>query len=90
MKSNMRINNDKYEKRDINKNWKDSPSKSNAENFNDHFLIIAENMSDIIKSNNSLNTNGTTYSQFKLSQILILSMITLDFLILLQVKLKKL
>jgi hypothetical protein len=57
----MGINNDKYEKQD-------SSCKINAENFNNHFLKLAENISDKIKSNNSLNINGTTYSPSKLSQ----------------------
>jgi hypothetical protein len=58
----MGINNDKCKKQDINKNCEDSPYKINAENFNNYFLKIAENISDKIKSNNSLNIIGATHS----------------------------
>jgi hypothetical protein len=69
IKSDMGIHNDKYGKRNVNKNCEDSPSKINAENFNDHFPKIAENISDKIKNNKSLNINGTTYSPCNLPQI---------------------
>jgi hypothetical protein len=52
-KNDMEINNDKYEKQDINKNCEDSPCKINANanannNNNNNFLKIAENISDKI------------------------------------------
>jgi hypothetical protein len=52
IKGDKGINNDKYEKQDIDKNCEDSPNKITAENFNEHFLKIAGNISDKIKSNN--------------------------------------
>jgi hypothetical protein len=64
----MGINNDKYEKQDINKNCEDSPYTITAENFNEHFLKIAGNISDKIKSNNNLHINDITYSPYNLSQ----------------------
>ena len=70
IKSDMGVNNNKADKRDIDKNCEEASIKINAENFNDHFLKIAESISDKIKSNNSLNTNSTTYSPVNLSQIL--------------------
>jgi hypothetical protein len=69
MKSNIGINNKKRENSDINKNYEDSPLKINAENFNDYFLKVAENILEKIKSDNNLKTNNTTYSPYKLLQI---------------------
>jgi hypothetical protein len=42
--------------------------KINAENFNGHFINIAKNISNKIKSDNSSNNHTTTYSPFNLFQ----------------------
>jgi hypothetical protein len=43
--------------------------KINAENFNNHFINIAKNISDKIDSDNSSNNHTTTYSPFNLFQM---------------------
>jgi hypothetical protein len=69
IKSDIGANNNKRNKRDTDNNCEDFSLKINAENFNDQFLKIAENISGKIKRKNSLCTNSTTYSPFHLSQI---------------------
>jgi hypothetical protein len=70
VKSETGGNNSKYDKLNTNNNCEDYSLRINADNFNNHFLKIAENISGKIKGNNSLNINSTTYSPFNLSQIL--------------------
>jgi hypothetical protein len=62
--------NSKYEILNTNKNCEEYSLRVNADNFNNHFLKIAENISGKIKGKSSLNINNTTYCPYNLSQIL--------------------
>jgi hypothetical protein len=41
----------------------------NAENFNDHFINVAKNITDKIKHDNSSNNHTTYYSPYNLSEM---------------------
>jgi hypothetical protein len=70
IKSETGGNNSKYDKLNTNNNCEEYSLRINADNFNNHFLKIAESISGKIMGNNNLNINSTTYSPFYLSQIL--------------------
>jgi hypothetical protein len=69
IKDDMGVNNGKKNDRDIMINCENYSQKIKAENFNDHFINIANNISKKIKSENNSNNHVTTYSPFNLFQI---------------------
>jgi hypothetical protein len=70
IKSETGGSNNKEDKINIKNNCGDHSLRINDENFNNQFLKIAESISGKTMGKNSLNINSTTYSPFKLSQIL--------------------
>jgi hypothetical protein len=65
----MGVNNGKKNDRDKMINCENYSQKINAENFNDHFINIANNISEKIESDNNSNNHLTTYSPLNLFQI---------------------
>jgi ribosomal protein L28 len=65
----MGINNGKKNDIDKRKNCENYSLKISAENVNDHFINIAYNISEKIKSDNISNNHVTTYSLHNLLQI---------------------
>jgi hypothetical protein len=60
--SKMKIRNEK-------KNYEIQSLKVNAENFNDHFINIAINITDKIKHDNISSNHTTSYSPYNLSKM---------------------
>jgi UV DNA damage repair endonuclease len=69
IKEDMGVNNGKKNDLDKRINCENYSLKVNAENFNDHFINIANNISEEIKSDNTSNNHVTTYSPLNLFQI---------------------
>jgi hypothetical protein len=55
--------------RDEKKNYEIQSLKVNAENFNDHFINIAKNITDKIKQDNISSNHTTSYSPYNLSEM---------------------